>query len=112
MANLQKHRAHESLNMDSAGLWKRGYGTLGASIVNLDVSSYHTVHLQIPAGWGMYFIFVTETTDVLDTASDLYLEGGDTIYSIKVPRGLGDTIYLQYERKHPSSNAQFNYVLS
>ena len=110
MANLQKHRAHESLNADSAADWSlQSVNTVGAVAEYVDVSSYHTVHIMTDED--LYFDFTASTTDALDPNHAFYLMGGDTIYSLKIPRGLGDTIYLWLERKG-SSDCSVRMVLS
>ena len=109
MANIGKHRAHESLNMDSAADWQIQTVNSITTAESLDVSKYHTVHLM--STQDIYFEFTDSSTDALATANTLYLMGGDTIYSLKVPRGLGDTIYLWIEDKS-GSGASVRVVLS
>ena len=97
MANLQKHRAHESLNMDSAAVWDiQAAKAVPASGAAVNVSGYHTIHLSTDLD--IYFRFDTlgVVTGIV-TTTDLVLKGGDTIYSLKVPLGLGETIYLIME---------------
>ena len=111
MANLQKHRAHESLNADSAATWEEQSAlTVSNSASVVDVSGYHTIHLQSDNDF--YFTFNTTGTDSdVSTGNDLYLMGGDTIYSIKVPRGLGSSVYLIMERKG-GSDATVKVILA
>ena len=109
MANLQRHRAHESLNMDSAADWQIQTVNSITTAESYDVSNYHTVHLM--STQDIYFEFTNSSTDALDTANTLYLMGGDTIYSLKVPRALGDSIYLWIEDKS-GSGASVRVVLS
>ena len=111
MANLQKHRSHESLNTDSAADWQvQTEVTADTDGVAVNVSSYHTIHLQSDIDF--YFTFNTTGTDSdIDTDADLYLMGGDTIYSIKVPRALGSAIYLIMERKG-GSDATVKVILA
>ena len=79
MANLGKHRAHESLNTESAADWQvQSVATVGSSASTVDVSSYHMIHMQSDNDF--YFTFKTSSTDALSTSNDLYLKGGDTIY--------------------------------
>ena len=108
MANLQKHRAHESLNTDSAATWVQGTMASSASAAVLDVSGYHTIHFQMPED--IYFKFVNTSEDSITTASDLYLKGGDTIYSLKIPHGLGNNVHFQIERRTVSCT--LNYALA
>lgn len=111
MANLQKHRAHESLNIESAGDWKvQSAVTADDDGVAVNVTNYHQVHLISDNDF--YFTFNTTGTDSdINTSNDLYLKGGDTIYTLKVPRGLGDLIYLIMERKG-SSDATVRVILA
>ena len=108
MANLQKHRAHESLNMDSAAVWDvQTAVTADADGVAVNVSGYHTIHLTTDLD--IHFTFNTTGTDSgMVPANDLVLKGGDTIYSLKVPLGLGETIYLIME----GADATVKIVLS
>ena len=110
MANTQKFRAHESLAIESAGDWQvQSVATVGSSASTVRVDGYHTIHLQSDEDF--YFTFKTSSTDALSTANDLYLKGGDTIYSLKIPHGLGDEVHLQWERKG-SSDCTIRYILA
>ena len=110
MANTQKFRAHESLAIESAGDWQvQSVATVGSSASAVRVDSYHTIHLQSDEDF--YFTFKTSSSDAVSTANDLYLKGGDTIYSLKIPHGLGDEVHLQWERKG-SSDCTIRYILA
>ena len=109
MANIGKFRAHESLNMDSAADWQIQTVNSITTAESYDVSNYHTVHLM--STQDIYFEFTNSSTDALATANTLYLMGGDTIYSLKVPRALGNSIYLWIEDKS-GSGASVRVVLS
>ena len=109
MANVQKFRAHESLAVETAGDWQvQSVATVGASASTVRVDGYHTIHLQSDEDF--YFTFKTSSSDDLSTSNDWYLKGGDTIYSLKIPHGLGDEVHLQWERKG-SSDCTIRYVL-
>ena len=105
MADLQKHRAHESLNTESAATWEQQTKmTVGSSPTNVDVTNYHTVLLQTDED--IYYGFSADTTAILGTAANnLYLKGGDTIYELAIPHGVGDSsdVYLHALRKTSSS---------
>ena len=107
MANLQKHRTHESLNMDSASTWVEGSMASSASTTVLEVSDYHTIHFQLSED--IYFTFANTSTDSINTPTDLYLKGGDTIYSLKIPHGVGNNVHFQIQRK--TATGQVNYAL-
>ena len=105
MANIKKFRAYESLNIESAGDWSvQSTVTADADGVAVNCTSHHQVHLMCDED--IYFTFNTTGTDSdINTSNDLYLKGGDTIYTLKVPRGLGDIVYLIMERKGSSDSA-------
>ena len=111
MANIQKFRAHESLNIESAGDWQvQSAVTADADGVAVDVTSYHQIHLLTDKD--IYFTFNTTGTDSdINTSNDLYLKGGDTIYTLKVPRGLGNAVHLIMERKE-GSDATVRIILA
>ena len=111
MANLQKYSAHESLAVDTAADWQvQTAVTADTDGVAVNVTGYHTIHLQSDNDF--YFTFNTTGTDSdIDTSKDLYLKGGDTIYSLKIPTGLGDTLYLIMEKKG-GSNATVRTILA
>ena len=110
MANTQKFRAHESLAIESAGDWQvQSVATVGSSASTVRVDGYHTIHLQSDEDF--YFTFKTSSSDALSTSNDLYLKGGDTIYSLKIPHGLGDEVHLQWEKKG-SSDCTIRYILA
>ena len=63
------------------------------------------VHLQPVED--IYFTFHEVNAEAsLVPANDLYLKGGDTIYSFKVPKGLSDTMYLLLERVSDTGNCR------
>ena len=111
MANIQKFRSHESLAIESAGDWKvQSVVTADADGVAVDCTGFHQVHLMSDNDF--YFTFNTTGTDSdINTSNDLYLKGGDTIYTLKIPHGIGKAIHLIMERKG-SSDASVRVVLA
>jgi uncharacterized UPF0146 family protein len=110
MANLQKFRSHESDNTQSAAVWSQQTEVaVDATTDTVDVSAYHTVHLQTDED--IYFGFHSSTTDMIDVDESLYLKGGDTIYSLRVPHGLGNTVILQMREK-TTTDATVRLILS
>ena len=115
MANLQKHRTHESLNTESAAVWDQqakltGGTIVGSSPTNINVTSYHTIHLMTDNN--LLFEFSTGIT--MTAGSALYLAGGITIYSLRIPHGLGSkgqTIYFNIQRL-ASTDCEVRMVLS
>ena len=110
MANMQRFRTHESLNITTASNFDvQSAWTVSSSEVYKDVSTYHNVLVQPDED--IYYGFSTSTSAMLGTAgNNLYVKGGDTIYELTVPYGLGgDTIYLHALRK-TSSDATVRLV--
>ena len=109
MANMHKYTTVEALNAGVAADWQvQSAASVGSSASSVDVSGYHNIHIQTDND--IYFKFTTSSTDSLSTSNDLYIVGGDTIYSFQIPSGLGNTVYIQWERK--SSDATVRYVLA
>ena len=104
MAHLQKHRAHESLNTDTAAVWDvitdvTDAAASSGTVNNIDVSGYHTLGLTPAAE--IYIHFHNTSTATLVLADALKLASG--LSFIKIPRGLGDTIYFNYVATGASS---------
>ena len=96
MANLQKHRAHESLNTETAASWDVNAALTaavsGGSAASLDVSSYNTLGLHTSGE--IYFAFTGNSTAAINTSNDLKLAAG--LSFIKVPQGIGNIVYFNY----------------
>ena len=108
MANLQKHRAHESLNTTSSADFQlqTRLSTASDTEIDGDVSGYHTLIIQ--PSEDVYYGFSTSATDMLGTAANnLYLMGGDTIYELAIPHGLGSTVYYHFKGKDTTSLIRF-----
>jgi hypothetical protein len=104
MANTQRFRTHESLNITTASNFEiQSAWAVAGTEVYKDVSTYH--NLLVQPDEDIYYGFSTSSSAILGTAANnLYLKGGDTIYELTVPYGLGsDTIYLHALRKTSSS---------
>ena len=111
MAQLQKHRAHESLNTDTAANWDVITNVTDAPVSgdtpeNIDVSGYHTLGLTPAAE--IYFHFHNSSTATLVIADALKLASG--LSFIKIPKGLGDTIYFNYLATDGSSTCEVRIV--
>ena len=111
MANLQKHRAHESLNTDTAAVWDVITGVTDAPVSggtpeNIDVSGYHTLGLTPAAE--IYIHFHNTSTATLVIADALKLASG--LSFIKIPQGLGKTIYFNYKAVSTGSACEVRIV--
>tara|TARA_R100001594_G_scaffold16721_3_gene34395 strand:- start:4998 stop:5342 length:345 start_codon:yes stop_codon:yes gene_type:complete len=108
MADLHKHSVQESLNTTTGAEWSvKSVGTAGSS-----ASTGNTTHVSLGATAGclgiysaveIYFNFSATTTDV-NASNDLKL-AKDTLTFITVPRGLGNTIYFNYNSTTSTTGA-------
>ena len=106
MANLHKYTSTEALNISYASDFEvQSAWSITDSEGYKDITNYHTVMLQTDED--IYYGFSRDTTAMLGTAgNNLYLKGGDTIYELAIPHGVGDgngNVYLHALRKTSSS---------
>jgi|TARA_R100001079_G_scaffold99075_1_gene63111 hypothetical protein len=94
MADLSKHSVVESLNISSSANHsvQSAQSVTTSTEYNLNVSSVHSIILQ-PNG-DVYYGFSSSASDMISTSNSLYLSGGDTIYELNVPHGVGSPVYL------------------
>ena len=97
MADLHKLSVQEAVNTDTSSVWDNITDVTDAAAVtgtvnNIDVSGYHTLGLTPAAE--IYFHFHNTSTATLDEDDALKLAAG--LSFIKIPRGLGSTIYFNY----------------
>ena len=97
MANLQKHRAHESLNVDTAAKWdvQTKLTITSAAHVTSDVSSANQIGIHSDSA--VYFRFDNFTTDTIVALDDMRLPA-DTLTFIKVPKAIGNTIHVHFKQ--------------
>ena len=99
MANLQKHRAHESLNVDTAAKWDV-QTRLTITDADEQVSNVTGVHqIGVHSDSIVYFRFDTTSGDSMGsgTNDDLRLPA-DTLTFIKVPQSVGANIYAHFKQ--------------
>ncbi len=108
MANLHKRSVQEALNATVGGGWTvNSPGTAGSS--SAVTNSIHLALATITATIGVYaaveiyFNFSTTTTDV--TAANDLLIPKNTLTFITVPRGLGNTVYFNYNSTSSTTGA-------
>jgi hypothetical protein len=96
MADQQKFRTHESLNVDTAADWNvltaLTAAVSGGSTVEKDVSSYNQIGVYSVTN-DVYFSFSSSASTSIVTAKDLVLPS-KTLTFLKIPKGLGSTVYF------------------
>tara|TARA_Y100001973_G_C5107148_1_gene285739 strand:- start:391 stop:735 length:345 start_codon:yes stop_codon:yes gene_type:complete len=108
MANLHKRSVQEALNATVGGTWTvNSAGTAGSS-----ASTGNTIHLALAtmtstigvySAVEIYFNFATSGTDV--NASNDMLIPKNTLIFLTVPRGLGNTVYFNYNSTTTTTGA-------
>jgi hypothetical protein len=108
MANVHKYTVQEALNTTVGGEWT--VATAGTAGSSADVNN--TTHKLLKEATGtigvysaveIYFNFTTSETNV--NASNDLLIPKNTLTFITVPRGLGSTIYFNYNSTSTTTGA-------
>ena len=108
MAKLHKRSVQESLNATVGGNWTvNSVGTAGSS-ANVNNSTHlalatMTSTIGIHSAVEIYFNFTTTATDV--NASNDMIIPKNTLTFLTVPRGLGNTVYLNYNSTSTTTGA-------
>ena len=108
MSKLHKRSVQEALNVTVGGEWSvNAAGTAGSS-----ASTGNTTHLALAtmtstlgiySAVEIYFNFATSATDV-NASNDLIIPKNTQIY-LTVPRGLGNTVYFNYNSTSTTTGA-------
>lgn len=109
MANLQKHRTHESLNIETAAEWsvQAALDISTAGHVTSNVSNISQIGFY--ADLDVYVRFDTLTTDTISTSNDLIIPG-ETLAFLNVPKGVGDTMYVHFKATSSDSGKSLRIV--
>ena len=108
MANLHKRSVQEALNATVGGNWTvNSVGTAGSSAnvnnsIHLALATM-TSTIGIHSAVEIYFNFTTAGTDV--NASNDMIIPKNTLTFLTVPRGLGNTVYLNYNSTSTTTGA-------
>ena len=108
MADLHKHSVQEALNATVGGVWTvSSAGTAGSSADVANTShkllTPSTATLGVYSAVEIYYNFTTSETNV--NASNDLLIPANTQFFITVPRGLGDTIYFNFNSTSTTTGA-------
>jgi hypothetical protein len=108
MSKLHKRSVQEALNVTVGGEWTvNSAGTAGSS-----ASTGNTTHLALAtmtstlgvySAVEIYFNFATSATDV-NASNDMIIPKNTMIY-LTVPRGLGNTVYFNYNSTSTTTGA-------
>ena len=108
MSKLHKRSVQEALNVTVGGEWTvNSAGTAGSSD-NVNNSTHlalttMTSTLGVYSAVEIYFNFATSATDV-NASNDMVIPKNTMIY-LTVPRGLGNTVYFNYNSTSTTTGA-------
>jgi len=108
MANLHANSVQESLNATTGGEWTvLSAGTAGSSAATTNtihqVLKSSTATIGVYSAVEIYFNFAASATDVT-AANDLVIPK-NTLTFVTVPRGLGNTVYFNYNSTSTTTGA-------
>ena len=108
MANLHKRSVQEALNVTVGGNWSANSAGTAGSSANVNNSTHlalatMTSTIGIHSAVEIYFNFTTTATDV--NASNDMIIPKNTLTFLTVPRGLGNTVYLNYNSTSTTTGA-------
>ena len=109
MATLQKFRAHESLNVDTAAGWdvQSRLTISSAAHVTSDVSAANQICIESESE--ILFRFDSSTSDTIVANNDPTIPA-NTLVFLKVPRGVGDTIIFHAKQATSASTKYLKIV--
>ena len=109
MANIQMHRAHESLNVDTAAEWNvQTRLTISSQAhVSSDVSSANQIGIYSDSD--VYIRFDSLTSDTIDTDADLVIPA-ETLAFLNIPKAVGETIYVHFKQVTSASSKSLRIV--
>ena len=108
MADLHTHSVQEALNATVGGVWTvSSAGTAGSSTDVANTShkllTPSTATLGVYSAVEIYYNFTTSETNV--NASNDLLIPANTQFFITVPRGLGNTVYFNFNSTSTTTGA-------
>ena len=91
------HRAHESLNVDTAAEWNVQTRLTISSQAHVysDVSSSNQIGIYSDSD--VYIRFDSLTSNTIDTDADLVIPA-ETLAFLNVPKAVGETIYVHFKQ--------------
>tara|TARA_R100001594_G_scaffold744_1_gene2959 strand:- start:93 stop:434 length:342 start_codon:yes stop_codon:yes gene_type:complete len=112
MSVLGKYTTQEAVNVEVSSVWDvqtaidTSTGGIGTATQHVNVSDYHQVIIDTSSA--IDILFDANATTNCSDANDLKLPQGVT--SMKIPKGLGNVIYLHW-RRDGSTNAIVRMIL-
>tara|TARA_R100000908_G_C3690485_1_gene105100 strand:+ start:356 stop:691 length:336 start_codon:yes stop_codon:yes gene_type:complete len=109
MANLQLHRAHESLNIETAANWnvqtRKDISSQAHIAVNITTAS----QIGFYSDSDIYIRFDTSDQDTISTTNDLIIDGEGLVF-FNVPRDIGEKIFVHFKQVTSASSKYVRLV--
>tara|TARA_R110000765_G_C18868838_1_gene600806 strand:- start:116 stop:451 length:336 start_codon:yes stop_codon:yes gene_type:complete len=97
MANLQKHRSHESLNVDSAAEWNVQTRLTISSQAHVASNVTNVSQIGIHSDSACHFRFDNLSSDTIVVNNDLQIPANTMVF-LKVPQGISGDIYVHFKQ--------------
>jgi len=97
MAKLNKYRAFESLNVETAAEWNvQTRLTISSQAhVSSDISSVSQIGFYSDSD--VYMRFDSSSSDTISTTGDMIIPGETPVF-FNVPKAIGETIYVHFKQ--------------
>ena len=93
------HSVVEALNADTSAQYDvQSVLTISTTTQAISVGSDYSYVYILPDN-DIYFTWATSSSDAISSSNDHFILGGSDIYILRVPQGIGDTVYFQMQRK-------------
>ena len=109
MANLQKYKSSESLNIQTAADWNVQDRLDISSAAHAYINITEASQIGFYSDSDIYIRFDSSTSDTISTSRDLIIDGESLVF-FNVPRGVGDTVYVHFKQVTSASSKYVRLV--
>jgi len=93
------HSVVEALNTETSAQYDvQSVLTISTTTVSTSIGKDYS-HVYLQPSNSVYFTWSTSNSDAISASNDHFILGGSDIYILRVPQGMGATVYLQLQRK-------------
>ena len=93
------HSVVEALNTETSAQYDNQSAlTVSTTTVTTLVGKDYS-HVYLQPDNDIYFTWATSDSDAVNTSNNHFVSGGSDIYILRIPQGIGATVYLQLQRK-------------
>ena len=93
------HSVVEALNTETSAQYDvQSVLTISTTTVSTSIGKDYS-HVYLQPSKDIYFTWSTSNSDAISASNDHFILGGSDIYILRIPQGIGTTVYLQLQRK-------------